>query len=295
LKAIAYKNGLTDSPILDVTYTITGTVFQPVSSVQTGNYHGTQTVGLSCSTTGSEIRYTLDGSIPTAASTLYSAPLKVDRTKTIRAIGIKNGLGNSPILTIDIAILLETGNWNVVTTSQQLLEGGYRTGFAYFTASATGNLTKISVYGTNTSATQDFEFGLYHDIDGDNAAGNLEKVPGSPAQFLDVGTWTAKWKDFGVNMPVTAGEKYWIFVAVSESGVTGITAGGVGAGYPWDRWNGNTGSIGEAWASVIAFTSNRDAWVYNVKGTISETGLLGAATPNTAPAVQIRMMAEPPK
>jgi hypothetical protein len=294
LKAIAYKSGLGNSQVLDATYTITGAVFQPTSSVQTGSYHGTQTVALSCATSGAEIRYTLDGSTPNGSSTLYSSALTVPATTTIKAIGIKSGLSNSSVLSIGITILLEIGNWNIVTTSQQLIDSGYRTGFAYFTASVTGNLTKISLYGTNTSATQDIEFGLYHDIDGDNSAGNLEKITGTPAQFNNVGTWATEWKDFTVNLPVTAGEKYWIFMGVSEPSVTGITAGGVGAGYPWDRWNGNTGNIGDAWPSTIGFTSNRDAWVYNIKGTLTETGgtVLDVAQPVASVATGVYTTAQ---
>lgn len=56
-----------------------------------------QTVSLSCATEDASIYYTLDGSTPTAESTLYSAPFQVSETTTVKAIGIKEGLTNSAV------------------------------------------------------------------------------------------------------------------------------------------------------------------------------------------------------
>lgn len=56
-----------------------------------------QTVSLSCATDGASIYYTLDGSNPTAESTLYSAPFQVSETTTVKAIAIKEGLSNSSV------------------------------------------------------------------------------------------------------------------------------------------------------------------------------------------------------
>jgi len=48
-------------------------------------------VSLACSTDGAEIRYTLDGTDPTATSTLYKDPFTLTETKTVKAIAIKGG------------------------------------------------------------------------------------------------------------------------------------------------------------------------------------------------------------
>lgn len=56
-----------------------------------------QTVTLSCETEDASIYYTLDGSTPTAESTLYSAPFQVSETTTVKAIAIKEGLSNSSV------------------------------------------------------------------------------------------------------------------------------------------------------------------------------------------------------
>lgn len=56
-----------------------------VFSVAPGAYPSAQTVTLSTTEPNSEIRYTTDGSSPTATSTLYTSPLNISATTVIRA------------------------------------------------------------------------------------------------------------------------------------------------------------------------------------------------------------------
>lgn len=50
------------------------------------------TVALSSPTQGASIYYTLDGSVPTQASTLYSSPIQIDRDTTIKAIVVSGAV-----------------------------------------------------------------------------------------------------------------------------------------------------------------------------------------------------------
>ncbi len=78
--------GWTPSDLKVGTYYISqGTVAAPTASPAAGTYTAAQTVSLSSSTVGALIRYTLDGSEPTALSALFTAPILVDGTLTLKA------------------------------------------------------------------------------------------------------------------------------------------------------------------------------------------------------------------
>ncbi len=73
------------------------TVAAPMFTPAGGTYYGPTDVTIATSTSGSEIYYTLDGTTPTAASTLYAAPINITATTTVKAIGVKTGLTNSAV------------------------------------------------------------------------------------------------------------------------------------------------------------------------------------------------------
>jgi len=69
----------------------------PVISPGTTTYSGTQSVTITDSVAGATIYYTTDGSIPTSASAIYTAPLAVSTDETITAIASPAGyLQSSP-------------------------------------------------------------------------------------------------------------------------------------------------------------------------------------------------------
>lgn len=70
-------------------------VISPLFSIREGSYKTSCSVGLSTTTAGATIYYTLDGSVPTASSSLYIAPIIVSTTSTIKAVAIKNGMEDS--------------------------------------------------------------------------------------------------------------------------------------------------------------------------------------------------------
>ena len=51
-----------------------------------GFYVGSQNLSITCSDPSANIRYTTDGSAPTAASTLYSGPINISSTTVVRAV-----------------------------------------------------------------------------------------------------------------------------------------------------------------------------------------------------------------
>lgn len=75
----------------------TGQTATPIISPQTGTYTTGQNVTITCATSGATIYYTTNGSDPTAASAVYSAPVSVSSTTTVKALATKSGLTNSNI------------------------------------------------------------------------------------------------------------------------------------------------------------------------------------------------------
>lgn len=69
----------------------------PVLSLNAGFYTGTQSLGMTAA--GAVIRYTKNGSVPTAASPVYSAPLVIDSSQVIRARSFVSGMLPSALVT----------------------------------------------------------------------------------------------------------------------------------------------------------------------------------------------------
>ncbi|WP_035795202.1 chitobiase/beta-hexosaminidase C-terminal domain-containing protein [Kitasatospora mediocidica] len=70
-------------------------VATPTFSPAGGSFTSAQSVTITDATPGSTIRYTVDGSAPTASSALYTGPITVAATTTVQAVGFASGLTNS--------------------------------------------------------------------------------------------------------------------------------------------------------------------------------------------------------
>ncbi|MDP2173145.1 MAG: chitobiase/beta-hexosaminidase C-terminal domain-containing protein [Candidatus Cloacimonadaceae bacterium] len=85
IKAKGFAAGWIPSTTATALYTITGTVAMPLFSPPGGTYNAPQNVTITSGTAGAQIRYTTDGSDPTDTSNLYSEPVYVNVTTTIKA------------------------------------------------------------------------------------------------------------------------------------------------------------------------------------------------------------------
>lgn len=98
VKAVAVKSGLANSTIASAAYIIGGSqVATPTFSPIAGTYAGTQSVTVSSLTAGAAFYYTVDGSTPTTGSTLYSGPISVNQSETVKVLATHAGLSNSNI------------------------------------------------------------------------------------------------------------------------------------------------------------------------------------------------------
>lgn len=73
------------------------TVATPVLNPASCSFYPSTNVTLSCATAGATIRYTLNGSDPTAESMVYEAPLAISATTTVKARAFADGMNPSAI------------------------------------------------------------------------------------------------------------------------------------------------------------------------------------------------------
>lgn len=97
VKAIAIVDGVSSSV---ATKTFTKQTPGPTPSVAAPTLNGTtpftESTQVSMSAeSGAQIRYTTDGSNPTSSSALYSSPITLNATTTVKAIAIKDGVTSS--------------------------------------------------------------------------------------------------------------------------------------------------------------------------------------------------------
>jgi len=97
---IAFTVGAADQPVISGIEIVSGA--QPVAASPTfgpvaGTYTSAQSVTLSDSTIGATIYYTTNGTTPSISSTVYTGPISVSSSETIKAIAIANGYTNSSV------------------------------------------------------------------------------------------------------------------------------------------------------------------------------------------------------
>ncbi len=97
LKALASAPGYVQSGVSTATFSFISQAPTVVALPAGGSYLTAQTVTLSDSDTSAKIYYTTDGSTPSANSSLYTGPIQVGVSETLKAIAIDPVLQNSNI------------------------------------------------------------------------------------------------------------------------------------------------------------------------------------------------------
>ena len=83
---------------ITVTYTTNGgtpTCAKPTFTPAAGAFISAQNVSIACETEGATIYYTTDGTDPTTSSSVYSAPIAVSSTTTIKVLAKANGYNDA--------------------------------------------------------------------------------------------------------------------------------------------------------------------------------------------------------
>jgi hypothetical protein len=91
---------MTTSGTASATYTIQSQVATPTFSPGAGSYSSAQTVSISTTTSApTTIYYTTNGSTPTTSSTIYSGPITVSASETLKTYVTKSGYFDSNVAT----------------------------------------------------------------------------------------------------------------------------------------------------------------------------------------------------
>nr|WP_245586089.1 choice-of-anchor tandem repeat GloVer-containing protein [Solimonas soli] len=85
-------------------------VATPVLSPAGGSFTAAQSVTITDATTGAAIHYSTDGSTPTGASALYTGPITIASTTTLKAIATASGYQDSAVITATYTIATDAGS-----------------------------------------------------------------------------------------------------------------------------------------------------------------------------------------
>ena len=154
LQAIAVAPGKAASQVASAGYTINlSAAPSPDFSPAGGTYLSQQSVTISDAIAGANLYYTLDGTMPTASSTLYTAPITIAATQTLKAIAVAANFDNSGVssATYTIAPVATAPTFSIAggtyTTPQQVGFSDTTSGATiYYTTDGTTPTTSSSVY-----------------------------------------------------------------------------------------------------------------------------------------------------
>src|SRR5262249_15117652 len=128
-----------------------GTVATPTFTPAPGTYNAAQTVSIITATAGATIKFTVDGSTPSATSPLCTGPMSVPTTRTLKALATKTGMANSAVATGLYTITMVTGT--VATPTFTPAPGAYNAAQTVSISTATaGAMIKFTVDGSTPTA-----------------------------------------------------------------------------------------------------------------------------------------------
>ncbi len=121
INAIGALTGYANSPVASATYTLNlPQAATPTISLGSGTYTVSQPVTISDTTTGATIYYTLDGTTPTTSSKVYSGPLTLSATETLKAIAVAIGYSPSAVATSSYTVNIMPAGFALSTNPSSL-------------------------------------------------------------------------------------------------------------------------------------------------------------------------------
>ncbi len=151
LIAIAYKDAMNDSDWLIEEYMFGDAPVEQVAQVTATPDSSTIEAGtkitLATTTEDAIIRYTTDGTTPNDSSPIYTSPIEINETMTLKAQAIKSGLIDSDVATFE---------YSIVANDQPSITIGSKTAKA-------GETFKLPISLSNSKAIAGIEFNVNYD------------------------------------------------------------------------------------------------------------------------------------
>ncbi len=149
IKAIAASPGYSNSGVASGLYTIAAVA--PVFSPKAGTYTSPQSVSLTDTTPGASIYYTTDGTKPTTSSTMYTGPITIATTQSVKAIAVATGYGISTVASAAYIIAVPTPIFSP--------KGGTYTSAQ--SVAMTDSMSRAAIYYTTNGSTPTTSSKLY--------------------------------------------------------------------------------------------------------------------------------------
>ncbi|PKM49502.1 MAG: hypothetical protein CVV02_15850 [Firmicutes bacterium HGW-Firmicutes-7] len=174
VRAVTVKSGLTNSAVASKAIVFissqiaTPTIATNPTAVTSVANNGTVRVTLATATSGASVYYTLNGTTPTAASTLYSGPFDISndqiggQTITVKAVTVKAGLTNSAVASKEIVFISnQTGTPTISTNPSSV-------------TAVPSNSTVTITLGSSTSGAE-----IYYTTNGSTPTATSTKYDGA--------------------------------------------------------------------------------------------------------------------
>lgn len=120
IKAVAYRENFIKSTISTGVFTVTGKLSKPVINHENSIFFNPVEITLSDINHNAEIRYTLDGTLPTVNSPLYQEPITIYDSKTLKAACFSSNWETSDILEKEFLIVNNPHSVMISSTSDSL-------------------------------------------------------------------------------------------------------------------------------------------------------------------------------
>ena len=216
IKAIAVKEGMENSAVAEAAYVIEKapaekeTVKTPTFSVAAGTYDKAQRVTLTSETEGATIYYTTDGKEPTTSSTKYSQAIMVDKSMTIKAIAVKEGMNNSTVAQAAYVIQLpDSVKETVKTPAFSVKAGTYNKAQSVTLTSATAGATIYYTTDGKAPTTSSTKYSKAITVDKTMTIKAIAVKAGMNNSAVATAAYTIK---------VEVKDKEWIFTDVEQNG-----------------------------------------------------------------------------